>query len=110
MDVTLNAGIPSRLPGSRGHSNILGNEIADYVAKKVFSENAQLPGVTYTSICARVRHMVKDSPIQHERTVEVYSAHSSPLENARYEAEATKLYRQNSVLESTKDCALTKAS
>ena len=29
------------------HSNILGNEIADSVAKQVCSENAHLPGVIY---------------------------------------------------------------
>ena len=63
-----------------GHCNILGNEIADSVAKQACSENAQLPGVTYTSICARIRHMVKDPPIQHERTAEVYSAYSSSRE------------------------------
>ena len=57
-----------------GHSNILGNEIADFVAKQAFSENAQLTGVTYTSICTRIKHMVKYPPIQRERTAEVYSA------------------------------------
>ena len=64
-----------------GHSNVLGNEIADSVAKQAYSENAQLPGVTYTSICARIRHMVIDTPIQHERTAEVYSAYSSSRES-----------------------------
>ena len=62
-----------------GHIDILGNEMADYVAKQECSENA-LPGVTYTSICARIRHMVKDPPIQHEGTAEVYSAYSSSRE------------------------------
>ena len=51
-----------------GHSNILENEIADSVAKQACSENAQLPVVTYTSICAHIRDMMKDPPIQHERT------------------------------------------
>ena len=39
-----------------------------------------------------------------------FIARTSPPENARYEAEATRLYWQNFVLESTKDYALTKAS
>ena len=46
---------------------LLGNEMADYVAKQACSEKAQLPGVT---ICARIRHTLKDPPIQHERTAE----------------------------------------
>ena len=48
--------------------------------------------------------MVKDPPIQHVRTAEVYSApiFTAPPENARNEAEATRLYWKNSVLESTK--------
>ena len=64
----------------QGHSNILGNEIANYVAKQACSENSQLPGVTYTSICARIRHIVKYPPIKHERTAEVYSTYSSSRE------------------------------
>ena len=59
------------------NSNILGNEIAVPVVKQACSENAQLLGVTYTSICARIRNIVKNPPIQHERTAEVYSAYSS---------------------------------
>ena len=60
------------------HSDILRNEITDSATKQERSENAQLPGVTYTSICARIRHMIKDP--QHERTAKVYSAYSSPRE------------------------------
>ena len=63
-----------------GHSDILGNELADSVAKQACSENAQLPIVTYTSICAEIRQVVKDPPIQHKKTVEVYSPHSSHRE------------------------------
>ena len=82
--------------------------MADSVAKQAYSENAQLPGVTYTSICARIKHMVKDPPIQHKERLR-YLARTAPLENAIYEAEETRLYWQNSVLEGTKDYALTKA-
>ena len=39
-----------------------------------------------------------------------FIARTAHSENARYEAEATRLFWQNSVLESTKDCAPTKAS
>ena len=39
-----------------------------------------------------------------------FIARTAPPENARCEAEETILYWQNSVLESTKDYALTKAS
>ena len=60
-----------------GHSNNLGNEMEDSVVKQVCSENGELPGVTNTSICARIRHMIKNPHIQHERTAEVYSAYSS---------------------------------
>ena len=35
--------IIQRIPG---HSNILGNKMADSVAKQACSENAQLPGIT----------------------------------------------------------------
>ena len=49
----------------------------DSVVKQVCSENGELPGVTNTSICARIRHMIKNPHIQHERTAEVYSAYSS---------------------------------
>ena len=52
--------------------------------------------------------MVKDPPIQIERTAR-FIARTAPTENARYKAEETRLYWQNSILESTKDCALTKA-
>ena len=62
------------------HSNILGNEIADSVAKQASSENTQLLGITYTNICTRIKHMVKDPPTQHERMAEVYSAYSSSRE------------------------------
>ena len=85
-----------------GHSNILGNEITNYVAKQACSESAQLPAVTYTSICARIRHMVKDPSIQHERTAEVYSSYSSSTE--------CQSRSDQTLLESTTDCALTKAS
>ena len=54
--------------------------MAESVAKQVCSENAELPGVTYTSICARIIQMVKDPPGQHERTAEVYSAYRSSRE------------------------------
>ena len=57
-----------------GQSDILGNEFADSVVKQACSENAQLLGVTYTFKCARIRHVVKDPPIQHERMSEIYSA------------------------------------
>ena len=43
----------------------------NYVAKQACSENAQLQGVTYTSIYARIKDMVKDPHIQHERPAEV---------------------------------------
>ena len=91
-----------------GHSDILGNVMEDSVDKHACSENAQLPGVTYICICARTRHMVKDPPIQHEKRLR-FIARAAPPENARYE-EQTRLYWQNSVLESTKDYALIKAS
>ena len=63
-----------------GRSDILGNEMADYVAKQACSENSQLPGVTYTFICARIIHMVKNPLIEHERTAEIYRAYSSSTE------------------------------
>ena len=69
-----------RIQWISGHSDILGNEMTYSVAKQACSENAQLPGLTYTSICARVRHMVKHPPKQHERTSEVYSTYSSSRE------------------------------
>ena len=37
------------------HSNILGNVIADYVAKQACSKNTELPGVNYTSICVIIK-------------------------------------------------------
>ena len=52
--------------------------------------------------------MVKNSPIQHEKTAEVYRAYNSSRE-CHIRAEETTHYWQNSVLESTKDYALTKA-
>ena len=55
--------------------------------------------------------MFKDPPTKHERTAEVYSAYSSSREcqiESR-KTEETRLYRQNSVLKSTKECSLTKA-
>ena len=60
--------------------NHFGNEIAYSVAKQACSKNASLPGVTYISICARIRHMIKEPHIQHERTAEVYSAYSCSRE------------------------------
>ena len=63
-----------------GHSDILVNEMADYVTKQACTENAQLPGLTYTPICARIRHIVKHPPTQHERTAEFYSTYSSSRE------------------------------
>ena len=60
----------------------------DIVAKQGCSELAQLLGVIYTSICSRIRDIVKYPPSQHEITTEVYSA-KAPPENARYEVEET---------------------
>ena len=54
--------------------------MAEYIAKQACSEKAQLPDVIYTSIFSRIRHMVKDPPIRHKRTAEVYSAYSSSRE------------------------------
>ena len=59
------------------NSNILPKEMTDFVAKRVCSKNGQILSVTYISICARIKQMVKDPPIQHERTAEVYSTYSS---------------------------------
>ena len=92
-----------------GHSNSLGNEIADSVAKQECSENGQLPGVTYPSICAEYETLSKIHLSNMNEQLR-FIARTIPPENARYEAEETKLYWQNSVLESTKDYALTKAS
>ena len=60
-----------------GHSDILRNQMAEYVAKQACSENAKQPGVTYTAICTRIRHVVNNQSIQHERTALVYSAYNS---------------------------------
>ena len=93
---------------------LLGNRLripSNSRLKQACSENVQLPDVTYTAICARIRHEVKDPPIQHGTTAEVYSAYSSSREcqiESR-KTEETRLYRQNSVLKSTKECSLTKA-
>ena len=38
------------------HNDILGNKMA----KQLCSENPQLPGVTYTYICAQIKHVVKN--------------------------------------------------
>ena len=50
--------------------------MADSVNKQACSENAQRPGVNYTAICRRIRH--------------VYSAYSSyreyQIENRRYQS------------------------
>ena len=54
--------------------------VADYVANQACSENAQRLGVTYPAIYAQISHIVKDLPIQHEITAEVYSAYSSSRE------------------------------
>ena len=48
--------------------------------KHACSENLQLLGVTYTYICPRIRHVVKDPPIQHERTAKVCNAYNSSRE------------------------------
>ena len=78
-----------------GNSEILRNEMADSVVKQACSENAQLPGVTYTSICARIRHVIKHPPTQHEITAEAYSAYSSSrefqIQNRRYQTLLAKL-------------------
>ena len=60
-----------------GHSDILGNEIVDYVAKQACSENAQIPCLTYTSICAQIRHVIN----MKERLRSI--ARTAPPENAR---------------------------
>ena len=54
--------------------------------------------------------MVKDQPIQHERTAVVYSSYSLSRECQIYETEETRLYWKDFVLGSAIDCALTKAS
>ena len=54
--------------------------MTDSVAKEVCSKNVQLTGVNYTFIWARIRYMVKDPHIQHERTAKIYSAYSSSRE------------------------------
>ena len=48
-----------------GH--ILRNEIADSLAKRACSENAELLGVPYTAICARIRQVVKNPSNMKER-------------------------------------------
>ena len=72
----------SRCPGDviiqwiPGHSEIPGNEIADAKAK----EAAGFPGegrpTSYKSACATVNRLIKDPPVAHDRTREVYSAYS----------------------------------
>ena len=91
------------------HSEILRNEIANSFAKQVCSENAKLPGVTYTSICARIKHVVKDHLSNMKERLRCITR-TAPTENSRYEAKYTIIYRKNFVLESTKGYALTKAS
>ena len=51
--------------------NSLGNET-------LLQNRRAKPGVTFT--CARIRHLVKDPSIQHERAADVYSAYSSSRE------------------------------
>ena len=84
--------------------------MADSVAKQACSENTHLSGVTYTSICERIKHVVKDPHIQYEKKPLRFIARTAPPENTRYEAEETRIYWQNSLLESTNDYALTKVS
>ena len=43
----------------------------------ILSNNAQSLSFTYTAICGGIRHTVNDLPIQHEITVEFYSANLS---------------------------------
>ena len=50
--------------------------MAECIFKQACYENTQRQGVTYTSICARTRHVVKASPVQHERMAKFYSEYS----------------------------------
>ena len=52
-----------------GYSNIFGKEMRDFVTKQAWSEYTLL-GVTYTAICARIRHVVKYPPFK--ITSEIY--------------------------------------
>ena len=64
-----------------GHSNIPGNELADSAAKAATLAPGRGGGVTYTSICSAIKAAVKDPPIQHLRTKEVYAAYSRERES-----------------------------
>ena len=48
--------------------------MADEAAKAAVAEGGTNLGLTYKSICSMVRASFKDPPIQHQRTMEVYSA------------------------------------
>ena len=63
-----------------GHCNIPGNELADTAAKSATSLEGTGRGVSFSSACATIRHALRDPPIAHQRSAEVYSALSSVKE------------------------------
>ena len=74
-------------------SDILANS-----AKQACSENMQRSNVTYTATCVRIRHMVKNPPIQNDMIMaEIYSAYSSSREG-QIENRRDQILLVNSVL------------
>ena len=57
-----------------GHCNIPGNEMADSAAKSATQLMGQGRGVSFSSACATIKHALRDPPISHQRSAEVYSA------------------------------------
>ena len=63
-----------------GHSEIVGNELADQAAKQATLLESAAQPISYNSICTQINMMTRDPPIAHERSREVYGSISAKKE------------------------------
>ena len=56
-----------------GHSNIVGNDLADAAAKSATSLDEPPSEIAYSSICSFIKSVVRDNPNSHPRSAAVYA-------------------------------------
>ena len=63
-----------------GHSNIVGNDLADAAAKAATNLDEPQGEISFGSICANIKSVVRDDPKSHPMSAEIYAGISSQKE------------------------------